>query len=282
MIKYDIFTYQISPVSHNQLELFGHNYTQEQLIENKNNFFADIFETLTFYSNRHKLNYKIEYKDETFILLRLANKKTVKIEKNFHKEYFESEPSCLIGIHNDPKVQLVGIESDKSSFGNSFAVLKILEKAIERKLSEYHLRFYPQPKYEDRILWEMLKRYDGRIEKLQFEFSKPNLARVNDYLSEELKEAGKLFNSAKTKIEFNAPDNQVLENLDEDNKSLVDLVKASSEGAGPAKLKLNGYRSWETTETTVKHFEFESLEIEADSTTISNFVKEFKDKIKGE
>ena len=264
MIKYDIFTYQISPISNSQFQLFGENYTHDELVKNKNQFFFNIFEELNFFSSKHKLNYKLEYSDEDFILIRLANKKTLKIEKDFHQAYFESEPSCLIAFYNNPDIQLIAIESDKTSFGNSFAVLKILEKAIDKRLNEYNLRFYPQPKYEARILWEMLERYDGRIEKLQFEFSKPNLSRVNETLSEELKEASKLFNSSKTKIEFNAPEKQVLENLNEDNKQLVDLVKTSAEGAGPAKLKLSGLRSWETTATSVKSIELDTLEIEAD------------------
>lgn len=282
MIKYDIFTYQISPITNAQISLFGKSVSAEELTKNKNDYFASIFENLVFFSSRHKLNYKIEFKSKDFILLRLANKKTVKIEKNFQKEYFESEPSCLIGFYNNPKIQLIAIESDRTSFGNSFAVLKILEKAIDKELSEYYLRFYPQPKYEERVLWEMLRKYEGRVEKLQFEFSKPNLARVNESLSDELKEASKLFNSARTKVEFDAPKDQVLENLDESNEPLADLVKASSEGAGPAKLKLTGFRSWETTETSVKSFEFDSLEIESDSETISKFVKQLKEKMQGE
>lgn len=282
MIKYDIFTYQISPITNAQIALFGKNVSVEELTKNKNDYFARIFENLVFFSSRNKLNYKIEFKSKDFILLRLANKKTVKIEKNFQKEYFDSEPSCLIGFYNSPEIQLIAIESDRTSFGNSFAVLKIIEKAIDKELSEYYLRFYPQPKYEERVLWEMLRKYEGRVEKLQFEFSKPNLARVNESLSDELKEASKLFNSARTKVEFDAPKEQVLENLDENNQPLADLVKASSEGAGPAKIKLTGFRGWETTETSVKSFEFDSLEIESDNETISKFVEQLKNKLQGE
>ncbi len=282
MIKYDIFTYQISPITNSQLQLFGENYSYEDLIKNKNIFFADIFSELVFYNSRHKLKYKIEYKDKDFILIRIANKKTVKLEKDFHQTFIESEPSCLVGFYNDPEIQLIAIESDRTSFGNSFLVLKILEKAIDRKLNTFNLRFYPQPKYEERILWDMLHKYDGRIEKLQFEFVKPNLARVNESLSEELKEAGKSLNSARTKIEFDAPNDQVLENLNENNTPLADLVKNSSEGAGPAKLKLSGLRRWETTENSVKSIELENLEIEADENTIHKFVEELKDILRGE
>jgi hypothetical protein len=282
MIKYDLFTYQISPITNAQTTIFGHNYSTKELIKNKNNFFFEIFDGLIFFSSRHKLNYKIEYRDKDFILIRLANKKSIKIEKNFEKEYFDSEPSCLVGFYNDPKIQLIAIESDKSSFGNSFAVLKIIEKAIDKRLNEYYLRFYPQPKYEEKRLWELLDKYAGRVEKLKFEFSKPNLARVNESLTNELKEIGKNLNSATTKVEFEAPEEQVLENLNEDNLQLVDLVKASSEGAGPAKLKISKMRSWYTTENSVKSFEMEGIEIDADSETISTFIELFKNKLTNE
>jgi hypothetical protein len=257
MIKYDIFTYQISPITNAQFKLFGKNYSHTELVKNKNNFFANSFESLSFYSSKHKLNYKVEYADNEFILIRLANKKTIKFEKAFHQEFHEIEPSCLVAFYNNPEIQVVAIESDKTSFGNSFAVLKIVENGINRALSDFH-------------------------EKLQFEFSKPNLARVNEFLSNEIKEASKMFNSAKTKIEFDAPEKQVLENLNEDNKQLVDLVKTSSEGAGPAKIKLKNLRSWETTANSVKSIELDTLEIDADQDTIRNFVRELKEILRGE
>lgn len=282
MIKYDVFTYQISPISNAQFNLFGENFSHDELVKSKNEFFARIFDELTFYSSRHKLNYKVEYFDKEFILIRLANRKTIKLEKGFHEEFHEIEPSCLVGFYNDPKIQLVAIESDKTSFGNSFSVLKIIENALNRELDNYNLAFYPQPKYEARILWDMLEKYSGRVEKLRFEFSKPNLPRVNEALSEELKAAGKVFNSATTKIEFDAPEKQVLENLDQNNKQLVDLVTTSAEGAGPAKIKLTGLRSWETTENSVKSIELDTLEIEADQETIRSFVSELKGILRGE
>ena len=283
MNKYDLFTYQISPTTTIQTNLFEDELTIESLIANKNKIFKNIFNNkLSFYNRKNKLNYKIEYEDKDFILLRLANIRTIKFEKNFQEEHFTIEPSCLIGFYNDPSIQLIVIESDKTSFGNSFTVLNILEKTIDKELNKHNLSFYPQPKYEEKLLWELFERYEGRIEKLKFEFSKPNLARVNYSLSEELKEASKMLNSETTKVEFEAPKNQSLENLNKDNETLSGMVKSSSEGAGPAKIKLTGVRSWESTENSVKSFSFESLEVEADVKTISKFVEELKSKMKGE
>lgn len=76
MNKFDVFSYQISPDTTIQTKLFESEVSIEDLIKNKNKYFNDIFEEeLNFYSSRHKLNYKIEYIDNEFILIRLANKK---------------------------------------------------------------------------------------------------------------------------------------------------------------------------------------------------------------
>lgn len=158
LTKYDVFTYQISPVTNYQPELFGRQISQEELVRNKNAYFRDIFqENVSFFTKKHSLNYKIEFSDDDFILLRIGNRRTVAIERDFHREYYESEPSCLVAIYNDPNIQLLAIESDKSSFGNSFTVLAILEKAFDKKLSGYHLRFHAQPKYEAYVLWDCSK-----------------------------------------------------------------------------------------------------------------------------
>ncbi|MAC94589.1 MAG: hypothetical protein CMC96_03710 [Flavobacteriales bacterium] len=279
--KFDIFTYQLSPVSRPQLGLFDENLTREQLMERKNKLFHEVFKAeVSFYHRRFKLNYRIEHIDKEFILIRLANKKTVSIEKEFHRETFESEPSCLIAIYNKPEIQIMAIESDRTSFGTSFTVAKLLTRTLERELNRLNLRIAINPKYEEKEFWQLIDRFSGQIEKLRFEFEYPNLPRVNDTLSEELKQASRNLKSEKTKIEFDAAKNEVLDNLDEDNSELSDLVKASSEGAGPAKIKVKGYRHWETTANKVKSVEFDELEVDLPNTEVEDYVQALKDLLK--
>lgn len=276
-IKYDIYTFQISALSNLQLNIFDQNFSREQLTEKKNIFFAELFKgKLSFWHRRHKLNYIIEYLDDDFILIRLANKKVVAIEREFHRATFESEPSCLIAIYNNPEIQIIAIESDRTSFGNSKTVKKLLQKTFNRELRIYNLSINLNPKYEEKEFWDLIERFEGNIERLKFEFSYPNLPRVNKHLDEELKEASKLLNSGTTKLEFDAPTEQVLENLNEENKELSNLVKASSEGAGPAKLKIKGYRRWETTENKVKSIEYDELEVDLPKENLKDYVKELK------
>lgn len=281
--KYDIFTYQLSVVPNLQLSLFDEQMSKAELMEKKNIFFNEIFNSeLSFYHRRNKLNYKIEYRTDEFTLLRLANKRTVHIEREFHRESFDSEPSCLVGIYNTPETQYFLVESDRISFGTSFTVIRIIEKAFEKELSKLNFRINIHPKYEEKEFWNLLDRYPYQVEGLRFEFEYPNLPRVNKYLSDELKQASKALNSGKTKIEFLAPDDSILDNLVKDNIELNSLVKSSAEGAGPVKIKIKGLRRWESTDNKVKSYEFDSLEVDAPSEMVYDYVNSLKNLLRHE
>lgn len=281
--KFDVFTYQLSVIQRVQLNLFEKQLSREEMMEKRNSFFNEIFkQKLAFYHRRNKLNYKIEYNSDDFILLRLANKRIVHIEREFHRESFESEPSCLVGVFNTPNTQYLLIESDRTSFGKSFTVVRILERAFERELEKLNFQITIHPKYEEKEFWKILDRYPQQVERLRFEFEYPNLSRVNQYLSDELREASKMLNSGKTKIEFAASNENILDNLVEENNELNSLVKTSAEGAGPVKIKIKGLRRWESTDNKVKSYEFESLEVEAPAEQVYKYVEGLKNLLSNE
>jgi hypothetical protein len=281
--KFDIFTFQMNPTLMTQLSLFDKQMTKDELMGKKNRYFNEIFNSqLHFYHRRFKLNYKIEYRSDDFILLRLANKKIVHIEQEFHRESFDSEPSCLVAIYNDPKTQQIAIESDKTSFGTSFTVVRVIEKAFEKELARLNLGININPKYEEKEFWELLRKYEYQIQGIRFEFEYPNLPHINKTLSDELKEASKSLNSETTKIEFSAGDKKVLDNLVENNEELSGLVRTSAAGGGPAKLKIKGLRRWESTDNKTKCFELNELEVDASEEMIIEYVREIKSQLKND
>lgn len=282
--KFDIFTYQLSTISQSvQLSLFDTQLTSEEIFKKKNEILNLIFNAdLSFYHRRHKLKYKIEYFSNDYILLRLANIKTVHIEESFHRKSFTSEPSCLIVIDNTSSSQTIGIESDKASFDNSFTIVKIIQKALERSLNKHNLKIKFNPKYEEKDLWNLLNKHYKQIEGLKFEFEYPNLPRVNKYLSDELRDISKTLHSDKTRLEFIAGDKNNLENLNPNNHNLNNLVKASAEGAGPVKIKIKGYKRWEMPGNKVKSVEYDELEIDAPPAMIDNYVLNLIERINNE
>lgn len=282
-VKYDLFTYQFSVSTPAQLNAFEPYPSKDELMKIKNSLFKSIFDNpLSFFHRGNKLKYKVEYNDDEMIILRIANRKTVKIEREFHKEFFDSEPSSIVVIYNNSEQQIMAIESDKTSFGQSFTVQKIIQKAFERELEKLYLRIKINTKYAENQFWEIVDRYNGEIDKIKFEFEYPNLPRVNQHLSDELKEISKNINSGKTTLEFSADDNPTLTNLTSENEDLSGLVKASAEGAGPIKIKGKGVRFWESTKTKVKSVEFDEISVEIPNFALKALVREFKEFLKNE
>jgi hypothetical protein len=224
------------------------------------------------------LKYKILFRDTEYILLRIANKKSVKIEREFQRAEFESNPSITIIIHNHPQTQIIAVESDRISFVSSFAVIKIIQRCFEKNLQRLNFDIRINPIYEEKEFWNIVNKHEKKIERLVFEFDYPNSPRVNKLLSEELKEVAKSLNSKKTKVEFDAENNQILDNLDDNNSKLNDLVSTSAAGAGPAKLRIKGLRGWLSTGDKVKSIELDEIEIESTGTEIAEFVEKSKSK----
>ncbi|WP_420582069.1 hypothetical protein [Reichenbachiella sp.] len=280
-VKYDIFTFQLRPKRNIQTHLWNENLTAEEIMDRKNGLFSQsLDEHIGFYTRRGKLNYQVKHKDDESFLFRLANKKTVHLEQEFHRESFPSEPSCAIMIWNNPDYQMIAIESDRTSFGSSKSVKNILEKALSRKLEGVNLDIAIHPNYDESDFWDLVDRYDKEVQNIKFEFEYPNLPAVNKTINETLKQASKAIRSDKTKLEFSASKGDILDNVDVGNEQLTNLVKASSEGAGSVKLKMKGYRRWETTGNNMRHEEFDSLEVDLSSEESANWVASFIERLR--
>jgi len=278
--KFDLYTYQLSPVRNTQYNLFQSSTPQDELILKKNSIFYEVCTTdLPIFHRSKRLKYKIEYLEEHFILLRIANKKIVAIEKEFHRNEFESEPSCLVAIYNDPEIQVMAVESDKTSFGNSKTVIKLLQKALSKELQKASLRISIQAQYEESAFWQLVRKYDSKIDKLQFTFEHPNLPRVNKFLSDEIKKLSTGISSSRTTILFDAGIGGILD-VDESNEELNLLVKASSSGAGPIKIRPKGSKRFETTAYNNRSIFFDQLDIDSSSHIKEDYAIRIKQFIK--
>lgn len=218
----------------------------------------------------------IGFKDNDFILFKLANKKKVAIEHEFRREKFESEPSATVAIFNDPEKQYILIESDLASFGNSKVVRSILEKAFSEQLEIFNLNIKINPNYEVGEFWDLISKYNYQVDRLTFEFVYPNLPRISKTLPDELKEASKLLKSSNTNVTFAAEKGDVLDEINPDNEILNGMAEASAEGAGIIRVKGKGFRAWDKTGTRIKSFEFDEFDFTGSEEYLKLLIDEFK------
>lgn len=264
-IVFDLFRFQLVPVSTSQLNLFGENLTNEQLIERKNTFFSEVANNNKEYLNRQReaLPFKVLFSEGDLVVIRLAAKKGKIIQdKDFSKKEVEDYPDVYIVINNDPSTQKIAISKNNKAFSSSFVVAHILEKSYGRLLNNFGLAIYIKPIFDQKIFWNIVDQYEGRLQAIKFELIKPNLANISGAFKKEIRTFSDNTNSHTTRLELNAPDESSLENINEDNQDLKGLIQYASEGGGEVSVKARGIKRLIKTKKSVKETVIKDIEIQ--------------------
>ena len=229
MSKFDIYTFQFSPIIEDgTLSFEDIEAERKRIMENKNEFFEEVLTSATFVHRSKSLPLVVEYSDQDLKVIRIANIKTIEIERDFVKEW------------TDTKV-----------------VSSILNKTFNYKLRHYNLAIKINKEYNAQDFWDIASQYEKSIKKLRFEFNYPNLPRVTKNLNSALKNASEIVNSTRSAIEFNAEEKKTLQNINANNKTINGLVKASAEGGTPIKMRVKGYKKYVETGNKAKTIEFD-------------------------
>lgn len=263
-IPFKTYRYHLVPVKSDQLSVFGHKLTLEELKERKNELFKDIIiKSKSLQGKSSKLPIELDYSQNDVYVLKLAVDRKTTLYKNFKPIDVENQPFIYVLINNDPEIQKIIIEDNKAAFYDTLAVKNILERAFSLQLSQFDLTIHIEPVIDKGTFWEYVKKHAHAIERLDFEIVKPNLANISKSLKAPLKQLIDITNSHKTTIKLKAPDNGVLENINQKNEQLNSLVDYSNEGGGDGiKMKLKGIQKTVSTKNMIKETYIESFEIE--------------------
>ena len=99
-------------------------------------------------------------------VMRIANVKEMLIEKDFHPETVEHNPSCFVVFDNREGCRRVLIQKLTTSFSSTDQVMKILQRGIEKGLAAYNIGIemvaqrYPRDFYK---LWRAQEHRTARI-----------------------------------------------------------------------------------------------------------------------
>lgn len=263
MALFDIYTYQFSPLPI-QGDLFDESYIhrQEVVMKNKNNVFRDLLQNADFIYRNKKHSICFFPKDNDLIVFKISNTKTMLLERDFKIESTTDEPSSLVIIYNSPLVQRIAIQQNLRSFSDTGIIIRIIQSSLKHSLAQYGLRITIKKEYRNQEFWDIVNDNMSNISMLRFEFDYPNLPRVTEKVDVLLRGLSKDIYSGKTKLEFNALENEAL-NLNRDDEDLNDLAKAASSSGNPIILKIKGYRKYKKTGNTTKTVEFDDAEITA-------------------
>lgn len=144
---------------------------------------------------------------------------------------------------------------------------------VNHLLESYQLRVHSLPLFERQEFWNIVKKYEGRIQGLEFEFITPNMANISGTLPSDLRDFAKSTNSTTNRLEVKSDADTAL-HVSEDNPAIQGLVDYSAEGGGNIAVKVSGLKKRKHTARTVREVELEDVEIQAPAEEVINILKQ--------
>ena len=227
-------------------------------MRNKNTIFDSVIDGINFKYRNRKHQKDIQFHNDDFIIMRLANLRKVKIEKDFLVTNEEDEPSSLILIDNRDFVQRIAIERNSHSFYKTDTIKNILELNIKNALKEKLLDFSITKEYLPSEFWDICDENKGKVTKVVFSYKYPNLGRAHEELKRLLNDSSSDTNSQETQITYQ--NNKGLD-LQKDNEVLNGCVKDSSEGGEAISMRIKGFKKFVKTGKTEKSIQIDEAEI---------------------
>jgi hypothetical protein len=274
-IAYDVFRYQLIPKTTKQLELFGEQISIDELKARKNEYFhQSLLNIRNFISARGNiLLHKIYLDQNDITVFKIGPEKTVTIQdREFEQMTIETVEDVRVIVDNKPDIQKIAISQNYNAFETSFVVANILETNLNKVLDEYGIEISINPILKKEDFWKLIHRYEHKITSLRFEIIKPNISNISGSLGEQFKDLINATNSLKTTVELKAPQGRVLENIDEDNKPLMEIADyAAKGGASDIKIKIKNVNKVIRTNSTIEKVQISDVEVSGNADDVAKF-----------
>lgn len=275
--RFQLYRYQILPINRRmQFDAFDNISSLDDLLNKKNKLFEKVLLSIkSFEYSYSEINHQLRHHEGSLYLFRFGVNRFLNREtKDFDKEELDNWPSFYAGIWNKPDKQYLIVEERKNAFHNTQSFVKVFESNINSKLERHNLTIVVKPLFEEHSFWDVVKKYDQRVESIYFELITPNLANISDGLNEDLKKLAKDTNTSKTNLNINSDKNSSL-TIEDSNDEINNLVDYSSEGGGDIKFKIKKLKYRISLGKSVKTVQLDDIYISGLSTKeISDIIKD--------
>ena len=274
--NFELYRYQLLPINrHIQVDLLNGIMSIDELLLKKNDILSDVLMAVDHFSSSKKATVtKRLFAKDNFFLFRIAVNRSLHREtKDFKEESIDNWPSVLIAIWNDPEKQMIAVQKRTTAFGRTESVVNIVLETLRFSLANFHLRAIHEPIVEKQVFLDIIKEYEGRVQKIEFEFITPNMANISVSLPENLKSFAKATNSVKNKLDIESDSESSL-HIKRENTTVKALSDYVSDGGGNTAIKINGISKKINTSKTVKHLEVSEIELKGTVEEVSSLIRE--------
>jgi hypothetical protein len=257
-MKFQYFTYFLNQVTFQPLFLDERDKNEilKEIITNK----------IEFQSGTANLIYLCPMEYDNFIFAKIGKKSSIKrnlqSENDFIQEVEDDYPNCQIffNLSNDPdKGQRIAFEYKSQVFRSPEKQLKALEDFINSQLLHKGYVISIHPIVDKSEFWSIVQKYKGKIEKLTFSYSVPNLFNLQNSLSVDLKSVGSKYCGTKISAVIENKDGQL--EIPKDDPFILQSAEYTGRGGGEYKFKIKNVKSEISSGKNVKTISFDELEL---------------------
>ncbi|PJI95563.1 hypothetical protein CLU85_0274 [Acidovorax sp. 69] len=268
------YRYQLLPLDRNETKDLYLNFSVEEIVARKNDFFAEALTHLPKISHKRvEVNISIEEVQQDFFRVKLAPSRPLTRETaDSRREKIENWPHIEAYILNNPDDQLLIIQERVSAFANTDTVANIILRGTRVALDQIGLSLQIESMFNESYFWGLVNQYSNRITWVEFEFITPNMANISKTLANTLKNLGKQTNAVKEQLTLRSDPSSSLD-IDQSNETIQGLVEYTSKGAGDIKLKIKGIRKRFQTSTSRREVHLSGIEITADANEIVEIIR---------
>lgn len=195
-------------------------------------------------SNRFILNgdvypHKVYIQCNRIYVMRIANNKETRREKNFNITNEMDNPSCVVIIDNRKNRQIIAIENN-TAFNDVNDVANIFQKTLCGYLKVHRLSVDVKAKYHTAEFWEINKKFASTkgIDYVEIPFGYPNLPAVSDLIGGLMRDVALSTNSEPT-LKLKGQNNESVL-LNENDLWIVNVIKACAASGRPILIKPRG------------------------------------------
>lgn len=275
LARFHLYRYQLLPVDrYFQGDLYGAN-TIDELLARKNAIFAEALGTPgAFSGNRSETATQKLAEADDFLLYRIAANRSLQHEtRDFQTELIDNWPKILLVIWNDPDQQLIAVQHRVTAFQETDAVLKLVFDSIEPMLAKKQLTAIWEPLFEKKVFWDLIEKYEGKIQELDFELVTPNMSNISGVLPENLRQFAKRTNAVKSHITIASDPSSALK-IDSNDPVVSALVDYSSQGGGDIAIRLAGIKKKVHTSRTVREVTIDEAVLSGTPENVASILRE--------
>ena len=269
------YRYQLLPLDRNETKDLYHDYSVEQIISRKNEFFAEALNHLPKVSHKRvEVSVLIREIQQDFFRIHLAPSRPLTRETtDFRREKVENWPHIDAYVLNKPEDQLLIIQDRPTAFANTDTVANIIHRSTRGALDKIGLSLQIEPLFNEAYFWDLVNQYNNKITWVEFDFVTPNMANISKTLASTLKSLGKDTNAVKEQLTLRSDPSSSLD-ISHNNPTIQGLVDYTSRGAGDIKLKIKGIRKRFQTSNSRREVHLSGVEITADAEDIVEIIRE--------